>query len=137
MRTALLSLGIVMMLAGRAAAGDPRWPDPSVRRAAVGCWEVGQGATLTLLPFGKHSLRATARFAQTPRGGPRVMADLAAWIPAAHQLEVACRPRSQHGSFCRVVPEGAGLRVRVYALGYRRPQVGRLVEDFVATRCRR
>jgi hypothetical protein len=136
MRLAVLTLGTWIALAGSAAA-DPRWPDAATRAAAAGCWDVRQGATLTLAPFGKHSLQATARFGQLPRGGPRTMRELAFWLPAVRQFEVPCRPRSQHGSFCRVAPEAGGLRVRVYALGYRRPAVGRLVEDFAAARCRR
>ena len=119
------------------AAADPRWPDRAIRAAAAGCWDVGDGATLTMAPYGKHSLQATARFPRRPRGGPAMMRGLAIWIRDRGAFEVACRPRSQHGSFCLVHPEASGLRVRVYARRHGSGTTGYLVEDFVADRCRK
>jgi hypothetical protein len=130
-------VAVVSLLALAPAArgqGDPRFPDRATRRDAAGCWDVGRGALLRLSPFGKHSLWAEATFARRPRGGPTVMSELAPWIRARHELEVPCRPRSQHGSFCRVRPEAGKLRVRVYAKSYRSRDVGHLVEDFLAPR---
>jgi hypothetical protein len=132
-----LILGVVVVAAlGGTAGADPRWPDRGTRAAATGCWDVGRGATLTLAPFGKHSLQATARFKETPRGGPKRFEQLASWMPRERVFDVPCRPRSQHGSFCRVTPQAGGLRVRVYALRYDDRRTGRLVEDFVAPRCK-
>ena len=96
---------VLALLALTSEAGaDPRWPERSIRDAAAGCWDVGEGATLTMVPYGKHSLQAVARFSRRPRGGPPVMRGLAAWSRDRGAFEVACRPRSQHGSFCLVPP---------------------------------
>lgn len=119
------------------AVADPRWPDGATRRAAAGCWDVGQGATLTLAPYGKHNLGAVARFTSLPRGGPAVMRGLAGWRRERGAFEVPCRPRSQHGSFCLVQPEAGRLRVRVYARRHRSGATGHLAEDFLADRCRK
>src|SRR5262245_34700570 len=80
-------------------------PDP--RRAVLGCWDVGRGATLRLTAH-KQGVWAEARFSERPRGGPQTMAALAPWLEASGEFEVSCRPRSQHGSFCRVSPEQSG-----------------------------
>jgi len=136
----LCVVGAVCLLASSvpARAGDPRFPDRATRQAAAGCWDVRRGAHLRLAPYGKHSLWATTTFSKLPRGGPRVVSELAFWVRDRHELEVQCRPRSIHGSFCRVRPEAGKLRVRVYAKSYKAPFQGRLVEDFLAarTRCR-
>jgi hypothetical protein len=96
---------------------------------------VGRGATLTLTPFGKHSVRATARFAQRPRGGPRVMRDDGRWHVASGGYLVPCRPLSQHGSVCLVRPTAGGLAVDVIAFGAGGRSRG-VVESLVAPRCR-
>lgn len=115
---------------------DQPFADREIRDAAVGCWNVGADATLKLRHYGKHSLWATTSFAVKPRLGPQVMSQLASWVFNS-DFEVACRPRSQHGSFCLVRPETkGGLRVRVFARSYRSQKVGKLVEDFVARPCR-
>ncbi|NVB82441.1 MAG: hypothetical protein HOV81_28940 [Kofleriaceae bacterium] len=86
-------------------------------------------------PFGKHSIRYAAKFAIRPKGGPSTMSGDGVWI--GDEFDVACRPRSQHGSFCRISPSQDGLRVRVFALEHGHPHTGLLVEDFVASRCAR
>lgn len=131
MRLALASLFLVGQLAVGAAQ-----PDRSTSRdAVIGCWDAGGGATLTLIRDGKRGVRATVTFAETPRGGPRRISELAVWVQATKELEVPCRPLSQHGSFCRVSPATDGLRVRVFAKGHGTGARGRLVEDLVAARC--
>ena len=71
----------------------------------VGCWEVGQGQRLVLAEKGKHMLVQV-------RGKRR---EDVTWDAAQGGAFVQCRPKSRHGSFCVVAPDGAGgLRVRVY-----------------------
>ncbi len=127
----------IILLAGVAHADPDRLAPFATREAAVGCWTVGRGATLVLAPVGKHSLTYRARFADLPRGGPAEMTGDATWVGSAGQFEVLCRPRSEHGSFCRVQPDVAtgDLRVLVYAHPYNNPNTGRLVENLVAPRC--
>lgn len=113
-------------------------PPPGVREAATGCWDVGRGITLTLAPYGKHSVTASTRFPEDQRflGTPAVISKLSAWDAKRGAFDVQCRPRSHHGSFCLVTPAASGLTVRVYAIRYGQPGIGSLVEDFVATRCK-
>ena len=105
------------------------------QQAVLGCWDVKAGARLVVKPFGKHSIKFVATFASTPKGGPKTMQGDGTWVEP--EYDVICRPRSQHGSFCRVSPAKDGLRVRVFAIRHDDPQQGRLVEDFVATKCAR
>jgi hypothetical protein len=133
-----LALAAVLIVAAPAVARarDERFPDSTTRAAVIGCWDVGQGATLTLTEYGKHSVWAEARFSERPKGGPKKISALAAWIEGDGELEVACRPRSQHGSFCRVRPAADGkLQVRVYGKGYKSGVAGKLSEDFTASSC--
>lgn len=113
-------------------------PPPGVREAAAGCWEVGRGITLTLAPYGKHSLTASTRYPEDQRflGTPVVISKLAPWDARRGAFDVQCRPRSRHGSFCLVTPAEGGLQIRVFSIRYGQPGVGHLVEDFVATRCK-
>ncbi|MEZ4401672.1 MAG: hypothetical protein R3B06_16720 [Kofleriaceae bacterium] len=124
-----------VIVAASAARAD-RLAPWATQQASLGCWDVGGGATLTLTPVGKHSVRATSRFGQRPRGGPAVIAAPGQWVALAGAYQVPCRPRSQHGSFCLVRPVAAGLAVAVYARRHDDPGQGRLVETRVATRCR-
>jgi len=138
MRTWILAVAIATAAAAAPArAGDPRWPDHATREAAVGCWDVGRGATLTLTRYGKHSLWATTRFAERPRGGPETFSEMAIWLPARRAFEVPCRPMSIHGSFCQVRPEAGRLRVHVYAKKHGSGATGYLAEDLLADRCPR
>jgi hypothetical protein len=135
MRLALAA--IVIVVAGGAARADSVAPY-LVRQAMVGCWNFQRGATLELAPVGKHSLTYRSHFAQLPRGGPAERTGDATWVHDANQFELPCRPLSQHGSFCRISLDAtSGLGVRVYAHGYNNPTSGLLVEDFVATRCKK
>jgi hypothetical protein len=110
----------------------------ATREATLGCWDVGGGATLRLTPFGKHSVRYRASFARRPRGGPAVMTGTATFASTAGEYELPCRPRSIHGGFCRVAPDGAGgLQVRVFAFRHGDRTHGVLRETLTATRCRR
>lgn len=113
-------------------------PPAGVREAAAGCWDVGRGITLTLAPYGKHSLTASTRFPEDQRflGTPAVISKLSAWDARRGAFDVQCRPRSHHGSFCLVAPTASGLQVRVYAIRYGQPGIGNLVEDFVASSCK-
>lgn len=122
-----------LLIAGSVDAD--RLPPHTTQQAVIGCWNVRQGATLRLAPFGKHSVKAKASFTVLPKGGPAVMTANGQWIESAGAFDVPCRPRSQHGSFCHVSPDPNGLRVRVYAIHYNDRTRGKLVEDFVATRC--
>lgn len=117
------------------SAQDPRFPPRPVRDAVLGCWDLGAGTTLRLDALGRHSATYRARFAVRPRGGPAVMTGLAVWVSVDAAFEVACRPRSQHGSFCRVAPVASGLQVRVFALRHGAGRRGALTQDFVAPRC--
>src|SRR5262245_23723615 len=104
---------VVVAAPAVASARDERFPDATTRTAVIGCWDVGQGATLRLSEYGKHSVWAEARFSERPKGGPKKMSSLATWLESDGEFEVACRPRSQHGSFCRVRPAADGkLQVR-------------------------
>lgn len=113
-------------------------PPPGVRESAAGCWDVGRGITLTLVPYGKHSLTASTRFPEEQRflGTPAVISKLSAWDQKRGAFDVQCRPRSRHGSFCLVTPNAGGLQVRVYAVRYGQPGVGHLIEELLATRCK-
>jgi hypothetical protein len=118
------------MLLAATASADQRAPF-ATREAVVGCWDV-KGATLTVKPFGKQ-IRYLAKFATRPKGGPSTMSGDGVWVD--NEFDVVCRPRSQHGSFCRISPTKDGLRVRVFAIRYDDRHTGLLVEDFVAHRC--
>lgn len=124
---------LVMVLAMEARAD--RLAPYATQQAVIGCWDVGQGATLVLRPFGRHSVVATARFTRRPRGGPAVMREPGRWDEGAQAYVVPCRPRSQHGSVCLVQPVAAGLAVTVIAFGAGGVNRG-AVESFTATRCR-
>ena len=128
----IAALACVLALAPVARAD--RLAPYATQQAVIGCWDVGRGATLTLRPFGRHSVVATARFGQRPRGGPAVMREPGRWDEGAQAYVVPCRPRSQHGSVCLVQPTAAGLAVTVIALGAGGVNRG-AVESFVAPRC--
>jgi len=106
----------------------------ATQQAVLGCWDVGQGATLTLAPRGKHSVISTARFSTRPRGGPATRREDGRWVAREQAYALPCRPTSQHGSVCLVRPAPDGLAVRVVAFGHGGKVVG-VVEDFVASRC--
>lgn len=131
----MVMLGLVF--AGHGARGD-RLAPYATQQAVIGCWDVGQGATLVLAPFGRHSVKATARFAQRPRGGPSVMRDDGRWDEAAGGYWVPCRPRSQHGSIClvRPAPAATGLAVTVIGIGAGGVNRG-AIASFTAARCAR
>jgi hypothetical protein len=116
------------------ASADPLVPPE------LGCWEVGgrftEGARITLTKKTAGGIRVRSMFPRRPRGGPPVFVEDAVPVPGSTELQVLCRPTSQHGSFCRIAREGDGLRVRVYAFGFGQYKTGRLVENFVASRCR-
>lgn len=106
----------------------------------TGCWEVGGWA-----PTDRGRLEITGQpghvayrlTVQRPDEKRLPIAGTA--VPVRRtpgELELLCRPTSQHGSFCRVRREGDGLRVRVFAHGHRSQTTGKLVADFVAPRCR-
>ena len=128
------------------AVAEDRLAPYATQQAVLGCWNVGAGATLTLTPVGKHSVKAVARFSLRPKGGPAVMRDDGRWSAAEQSYVVPCRPRSQHGSICLVRPAAPaadataaaepGLSVRVVAYGYGGKVVG-VVEELTATRCAR
>jgi hypothetical protein len=122
----------VMLMAGEAEAD--RLAPHATQQAVSGCWDVGQGATLTLRPFGRHSVVATARFKRRPRGGPAVMREPGRWDAGARAYVVPCRPRSQHGTVCLVQPTAGGLAVTVIGFGAGGVNRG-AVESFVAPRC--
>lgn len=129
------------MLAGVLLAAAPAIADRlaphATRQAVLGCWDVGRGATLTLAPWGKHSVRAVARFGVRPRGGPLVLREDGRWSAEEQSYVVPCRPRSQHGSICLVRPAAdGGLSVRVVAFGSGGEVIG-VVEELTATRCAR
>ncbi len=127
------SITVVLVVLVGSADADRLAPH-ATQRAMVGAWDVRAGATLTLAPFGKHSLKYVVRFRDLPSGGPRVFRGDALWIARDGAFEVPCRPRSQHGSFCRISLEGDQLRVRVYAKNYDDPRTGHLVESFLVGR---
>lgn len=124
---------VLLCVSARGAEAD-RFPPKAVRDSVMGCWDMGNGATTTFRPLGKHSVMAKSSFVDPPRGGPTSWDEQAPWTGG--ELEVSCQPKSQHGSFCRVSPTSGGLRVRVFAIRYNKPGVGHLVRDFVAQRCR-
>lgn len=124
----------VLAMGGASTAAADRLAPYATRQAVLGCWDVGAGATLTLTPFGKHSVKAVARFATRPRGGPAVIRDDGRWSAEEQAFLVPCRPRSQHGSICLVSPAPDGLRVRVVAFGFGGRVVG-VVEELTAARC--
>ena len=119
------------MLLAATASADHLAPF-ATREAVVGCWDV-KGGTLEVTRFGKHSIRYLAKFTSLPKGGPATMSGDGSWT--AGEFDVACRPRSQHGSFCRISPAPNGLHVRVFTIKHGSPQTGQLAEDFVASRC--
>jgi len=124
----LLAAALVLGLAASARA------EPVNVMAMVGCWDVSNRfvkAKLVVTPD-----RAVGRFSQSMRGKSKLASESVP-VRATGELEVICRPVSQHGSFCRIKPEGGGLRVRVYAFSYNNHKQGRLVESFIARRCRR
>lgn len=123
---------MLLFASARPAAAD-RFPPKDVRDGVMGCWDMGNGATTTFRPLGKHSLMAKSSFVAPPRG-PTGWDEQAHWTGS--ELEVSCQPRTQHGSFCRVSPTPGGLRVRVFAIRHDTPGVGHLVRDFIAQRCR-
>lgn len=127
-------LGLVVVAASATPVAADRLAPAATQRAVLGCWDVGRGATLVLAPRGKHSVIATARFRDRPRGGPAVMREDGRWLERAGAYEVPCRPQSQHGSTCLVRPAPGGLQVSVIAFGFGGRVVG-VVEDFVAPRC--
>lgn len=132
---ALAATAVLMAMASTASAD--RLAPYGTQQAVLGCWDVGRGATLTLRAWGKHSVKAVARFKERPRGGPSVMREDGRWSEEEQSYLVPCRPRSQHGSVCLVRPvpgDPDGLSVRVVAFGYRGKVVG-VVEDLTATRC--
>lgn len=131
MRTSIV---LALALAGASPAVADRLAPHATQQAVLGCWDVGAGATLTLTPWGKHSVRAAARFTTRPRGGPAVIREDGRWSAEAQAYAVPCRPRSQHGSVCLVSPAPDGLRVRVVAYGFRGRVVG-VVEELTAHRC--
>jgi len=134
MRAAL----ILLLLATQARAD--RLAPFRTREAVLGCWDVGAGATLVITAFGKHSIKYSARFTETPRGGPKRFAGDGVWVESAGQFEVPCRPRSQHGSFCRIAPDGDTgdkLAVAVFAHPHDDQKHGNLVEKIVAQHCRK
>ena len=132
---ALVTTLATALLAGHAApAAADRLAPYTIRQAVLGCWDVGAGATLTLAPFGRHSVIATARFRDRPRGGPARIREDGRWVEAEQAFAVPCRPRSQHGSVCLVRPVDAGLEVRVVAYGAG-GKVDGVVETVVAQRC--
>lgn len=121
------------VLLGLATLADAR---PVDGKAVVGCWNVSQPhveATLHLNWKQGGGLRAVATFKNPARGRSEIASDA---LRVNDQLEVICRPTSQHGGFCRIQRDGAGLRVLVYAFRYGDPKTGHLVENFVAQRCR-
>lgn len=130
-----MRLVVVAALLVAAPATADRLAPYATQQAAVGCWEVGAGATLTLTPVGKHSVDGTARFRVRPRGGPARMRERAQWIAEAAAYAVSCRPRSQHGSVCLVRPEAGRLRVEVIGFRYGGAP-GRVIESMLAERCR-
>ncbi|MDX2093614.1 MAG: hypothetical protein SFX73_37590 [Kofleriaceae bacterium] len=121
------------MFLGLAMPADAR---PVDGKAVVGCWDVSQphvDAKLQLDRKPGGGLHAVATFKNPSRGPSRIASDARRVMD---QLEVSCRPTSQHGSFCRIQPDGSGLRVLVYAFRYNDRTRGHLVENFVAQRCR-
>jgi hypothetical protein len=124
----LFAAALVLGLAASARA------EPVNVKAMVGCWDVSNRfvkAELVVTPD-----RVVGRFDDAMRG-KTTLASAPVPVRATGELEVTCRPVSQHGSFCRLKPEGKGLRVRVYAFSYNNHTQGRLVESFTARRCRR
>ena len=124
----------VLLALTAVAAAEPTSP------SVLGCWKVGgrltEGARITLTKQPSGAIRVRSTFPRRPRGGPAVFVEDAVAVPGSTELQVLCRPMSQHGSFCRIARVGDGLRVRVYARRYDDHKAGRLVEDFVAPRCR-
>ena len=131
-------VAVVFVLATVSGARADRLAPYATQQAVIGCWDVGRGATLVLAPFGKHSVKATARFTSRPRGGPAVMREDGRWDAAAGGYWVPCRPRSQHGSVClvRPAPSGTGLAVTVIGFGAGGVNSG-AVESFTANHCAR
>jgi hypothetical protein len=129
-----LALIMVATLARASTARADRLAPHATQQAALGCWDVGAGATLTLTAVGKHSVSAVARYTTRPRGGPAVVGEAARWSAAEQAYAVSCRPRSQHGSVCLVRPVTDGLAVRVVAFGAGGRVVG-VVEELTARRC--
>lgn len=128
-------MAVLAVLCVAPAAQADRLAPYATQQAVIGCWDVGRGATLTLRPFGKHSVVATARFRHRPRGGPAVMREPGRWDEGSQAYVVPCRPRSQHGSVCLVQPTAGGLAVTVIGFGAGGVSRG-AVESFTATRCR-
>ena len=127
---------VVCLVLAPALAGANRYASHAMQRAALGCWDVGEGVTLEVRPFGKHSIRYRASFARRPRGGPAVMEGDGVLVRG--EYDVQCRPRSQHGGFCRISGRADGtLHVRVFRLRHGAPRSGQLVEERMATRCKR
>jgi hypothetical protein len=129
----LIASGLLALTAAPVPAAADRWPAFSTRKAMLGCWDVGEGATLQLSAKNKHGTRYALRFDREVRGRQRPTGT-ASWIRDERELDVQCRPDSQHGSFCRVAPTRGGLRVRVFVVRHGRPDIGELAEIRIATR---
>lgn len=123
----LLAAVVVLGLAASAEA------NPVNVKAMIGCWDVSGRSVKAELVV--RSDRVVGRFEGSR--GKSSLTSTPTPVPATGELEVTCRPRSQHGSFCRIKPEGRGLRVHVYAFRYNSHAQGHLVESFIAPRCRR
>jgi len=136
------SLLLAMLVAAAPARADAPTPLPVPNAHAIaGCWEIGgpftEGARVSLVRD-NGTLLYRAHFPKRPRGGPAVFRGHAVRVDG--EFELPCRPMSQHGSFCRVRAaddrkHARTLRVRVFAKGHADQVTGKLVEDFVATRC--
>ena len=122
-----LWIAAALIALARPAAADRTLRVPHAKREALaGCWEVGQGQRLVLKKKGKHLLVQV-------RGKAR---DEVYWDAGQGGAFVQCRPKSQHGSFCVVAPDGAGgLKVRVYRKRHGSGDTGFLRESLTATRC--
>lgn len=127
MRLLWIAAAVVVVGIAAPAAANPTLRVPhQAREDLAGCWDVGQGQTVTLKRKGKHLLVQV-------RGRSR---DDVYWDAAQGGAFVQCRAKSQHGSFCVVAPDGSGgLRVRVYRKRHGSGDTGYLREDFVAARC--